>query len=148
MILGGVWHGAAWTFVHWGAVHGAMRCTEHALDGRLGRVLPAAVRWLGTFAAVCFGWILFRSPDLDVFWAFLGRLADWGPATLWTAPVVIMVAVVIGMQLLPPMRVERLQLRVERLRPVALAVGLAAVILIVGATVPSQGVPPFIYFQF
>jgi D-alanyl-lipoteichoic acid acyltransferase DltB (MBOAT superfamily) len=148
MILGGLWHGAAWTFVLWGAFHGAMLCTEHALDGRLGRVLPAAVRWLGTFAAVCFGWILFRSPDLDVFWAFLGRLADWGPATLWTAPVVIMVAVVIGMQLLPPMRVERLQLRIERLRPVALAVGLAAVILIVGATVPSQGVPPFIYFQF
>ena len=59
-----------------------------------------------------------------------------------------MVAVVIGMQLLPPRPLERLQLRIERLRPVALAVGLAAVILIVGATVPSQGVPPFIYFQF
>ena len=54
----------------------------------------------------------------------------------------------IGIQLLPPLRVEHLQLRIERLRPVALAVGLAAVILIVGATVPSQGVPPFIYFQF
>src|SRR3954464_10942146 len=99
MVLGGLWHGAAWTFVLWGAFHGAMLCTEHALDGRLGRVLPVAVRWLGTFAAVCFGWVLFRSPDLDVFWAFLGRFADWGPATLWTVPVVLMVAVVIGMQL-------------------------------------------------
>ena len=59
-----------------------------------------------------------------------------------------MVAVVIGVQLLPPRPLERLQLRIERLRPVVLAVGLAAVILIVGATVPSQGVPPFIYFQF
>ena len=148
MVLGGLWHGAAWTFVLWGTFHGAMLCTEHALDGRLGRVLPKAALWLGTFAAVCFGWILFRSPDLDVFWAFLGRLVDWGPATLWTVPIAAMVAVVIGVQLLPPLRVERLQLRIERLRPVALALGLTAVILIVGATVPSQGVPPFIYFQF
>ncbi len=148
MVLGGLWHGAAWTFVLWGAFHGAMLVTEHALDGRLGRLLPRAMLWLGTFAAVCFGWILFRSPDLDVFWTFLGRLVDPGAATLWTVPVVLMVAVVIGMQLLPPRPLERLQLRIERLRPVALAVALALVILIVGATVPSQGVPPFIYFQF
>jgi alginate O-acetyltransferase complex protein AlgI len=148
MVLGGLWHGAAWTFVLWGSFHGAMLVTEHALDGRIGRRTPVALRWLGTFAAVCFGWILFRSPDLDVFWTFLGRLVDWGPATLWTLPVALMIAVVIGMQLLPPRRVEHWQLSIERLRPVALAVGLAAVILIVGATVPSQGVPPFIYFQF
>jgi alginate O-acetyltransferase complex protein AlgI len=148
MVLGGLWHGAAWTFVLWGGFHGAMLVTEHALDGRIGRRTPAAVRWLGTFAAVCFGWILFRSPDLDLFWTFLGRLVDPGAATLWTVPVVAMIAVVIGMQLLPPRPLERLQLRIERLRPLALAVGLAAVILLVGATVPSQGVPPFIYFQF
>jgi alginate O-acetyltransferase complex protein AlgI len=148
MVLGGLWHGAAWTFVLWGGFHGAMLVTEHALDGRIGRRTPVALRWLGTFVAVCFGWILFRSPDLDVFWTFLGRIFDPGPATLWTVPVVAMVAVVIGMQLLSPRPRERLQLRVERLRPMALAVGLAAVILLVGATVPSQGVPPFIYFQF
>ena len=96
MVLGGLWHGAAWTFVLWGAFHGAMLVTEHALDGRIGRRTPVWLRWLGTFAAVCFGWILFRSPDLDVFWTFLGRLVDWGPATLWTVPVVLAVIVVIG----------------------------------------------------
>ena len=121
MVLGGLWHGAAWTFVLWGAFHGAMLCTEHALDGRIGRRTPAWVRWAGTFVAVCFGWILFRSPDLDVFWAYLGRFADWGPASLWTVPVAVMIAVVIGMQLLPPRPLERLQLRIERLRPVLLA---------------------------
>ena len=91
MVLGGLWHGAAWTFVLWGAFHGAMLVTEHALDGRVGRVTPSWVRWVGTFAAVCFGWILFRSVDLDVFWTFLGRLVDPGPATLFTVPVVAMV---------------------------------------------------------
>ena len=47
MVLGGLWHGAAWTFVLWGAFHGAMLVTEHALDGRIGRhtpVLAALVR--------------------------------------------------------------------------------------------------------
>ena len=102
MVLGGLWHGAAWTFVLWGAFHGAMLVTEHALDGRIGRRTPVWFRWLGTFLAVCFGWILFRSPDLDVFWTFLGRIVDPGPATLWTVPVLAMVAVVVGMQLLPP----------------------------------------------
>jgi alginate O-acetyltransferase complex protein AlgI len=148
MVLGGLWHGAAWTFVLWGAFHGAMLVTEHALAGRVGRITPSWVRWAGTFAAVCFGWILFRSVDLEVFWTFLGRLVDPGPATLFTVPVVAMVVAVIGIQLLPPRPLERFQLRIERLRPVALALALAAVILLVGATVPSQGVPPFIYFQF
>ena len=68
MVLGGLWHGAAWTFVLWGAFHGSMLVTEHALDGRVGRRTPAWLRGAATFIAVCFGWILFRSPDLDVFW--------------------------------------------------------------------------------
>ena len=47
MVLGGLWHGAAWTFVLWGAFHGAMLVTEHALDGRVGRRTPAWLRWAG-----------------------------------------------------------------------------------------------------
>jgi hypothetical protein len=125
-----------------------MLCTEHAFDGRVGRRTPAWLSWLVTFNLVCFGWILFRSGSLDLFWTYLGRLVEPGPATLWTVPVVLAIAVVIVAQLLPPRRVEGFQLSVERLRPALLAVGLAATIIVVGATVPSQGVPPFIYFQF
>ncbi len=148
MILGGLWHGAAWNFVLWGAFHGAGLTAEHAIDGRIGRRTPGWLRWAVTFAAVCFGWILFRSPDLDVFTTFLGRLVDPGEATLFTAPIVAMIVLVIGIQLLPPRPLERAQVRIEQLRPAVLAVALAILILIVGATVPSQGVPPFIYFQF
>jgi alginate O-acetyltransferase complex protein AlgI len=148
MVLGGLWHGAAWTFVLWGAFQGTMLCTEHALDGRIGRRTPAWLRWFVTFNLVCLGWILFRSQSLDVFWTYLGRLVAPGPASLWTVTIVAMIAIVIVAQLLPRGRTEGLQLSVERLRPVVLAVALAATIVIVGATVPSQGVPPFIYFQF
>ncbi|HEX2391447.1 MAG TPA: MBOAT family protein [Solirubrobacterales bacterium] len=148
MVLGGLWHGAAWTFVLWGAFQGAMLCTEHAFDGRVGRRTPVWLRWFVTFNLVCLGWILFRSGSLDLFWTFLGRLVAPGEATLWTAPVVLAIAVVIVAQLLPRDWTETLQLRLERLRPAMLAVALAATIILVGATVPSQGVPPFIYFQF
>ncbi len=148
MVLGGLWHGAAWNFVLWGAFHGAGLTAEHAIDGRIGRRTPGWVRWAFTFAAVCFAWILFRSPDLEVFATFLGRLVEPGEATLFTAPIAAMIVLVIGMQLLPPRPLERAQVRIEQLRPAVLAVALAILILIVGATVPSQGVPPFIYFQF
>src|SRR6478672_7263603 len=148
MILGGLWHGAAWTFVLWGGFHGAGLATEHALDGRVGRRTPAWLRWFVTFNLVCFGWILFRSQDLTIFWDYVSRLVVSGPATLWTWPVVAAVVIVIGLQLVPVRWVENWQLRIEQTNPMVLASALAVTILVVGATVPSQGVPPFIYFRF
>src|SRR5215218_590632 len=87
MLLGGLWHGAAWTFILWGGFHGAMLCTEHALGGRIGRHTPTWLRWFATFNLVVFGWILFRSQDLSVFWDFMGQLTVSGSATLLTLPV-------------------------------------------------------------
>jgi D-alanyl-lipoteichoic acid acyltransferase DltB (MBOAT superfamily) len=147
MVLGGLWHGAAWTFVLWGALHGAGLCTEHALGDRWSR-LPAWLRWLVTFHLICFGWILFRSQGLGLVGDFLSRLFTPGSATLWTAPVLAAIAVVVGFQLLPPRPLDRLRVTIERANPGTLGIGLAVLILFVAATVPSQGVPPFIYFRF
>ncbi|MEA2420962.1 MAG: alginate O-acetyltransferase complex protein AlgI, partial [Thermoleophilaceae bacterium] len=147
MVLGGLWHGAAWTFVLWGAFHGIGLCSEHALGERWTR-LPAWLRWFVTFHLIVFGWILFRAQGLGLVGDFLSRFVHWGPATLWTAPVVAAVVLVIGSQLLPPRPLDRLRLRVERFSPAMLGTALAVVILLVAATVPSQGVPPFIYFRF
>jgi hypothetical protein len=101
-----------------------------------------------TFHLIVFGWILFRSESLHLAGVFLSRLLTLGAPTLWTAPVVGAIVVVIGLQLLPEKPLERFQVRIERLRPAVLAVGLAIVIVFSAATVPSQGVPPFIYFRF
>jgi alginate O-acetyltransferase complex protein AlgI len=148
MVLGGLWHGAAWTFVLWGALHGTMLTLEHLVGPERVARVPAWVRWFIVFHLVVFGWILFRSTSLDLAGTFLGRLAHWGPATLWTPAVVGAIVLVIALQLLPQRPLEAVRLRLEGLRPTALGVGLAAVVLLVAATVPSQGVPPFIYFQF
>ena len=151
MLLGGLWHGAAWTFVLWGAFHGAGLSAEHALDGRLGRSVPGWLRWFVTFHLVVFGWILFRSPSLDQLRRASSRgCSRPGPATLWSRPGGAgAIVVVIGLQLLPERPLEGFA-AADR-APAAAACsppGSPSLILFVGATVPSQGVAPFIYFRF
>ncbi len=146
MLLGGLWHGAAWGFVLWGGLHGAGLVVERALRGRFSA--PAWLRWALVFNLVVFGWILFRTRELDLAGAFLSRLVDPGPATLWTPAAVLAVVAVIGFQLLPERPLERMRVRLAGLRPAVLGTGLAFVIGFVAATIPSQAVPPFIYFQF
>jgi alginate O-acetyltransferase complex protein AlgI len=146
MTLGGLWHGAAWGFVLWGALHGLGLVVEHQFRGKVS--LPGWLRWALVFNIVVFGWILFRAESLDLAGSFLSQLGEPGPATLWSAPVVIAIVLTIGLQLLPQRGVELARVRVAQLRPATLAVVLAVVIALVGATVPSNAVPPFIYFQF
>jgi alginate O-acetyltransferase complex protein AlgI len=148
MVLGGLWHGAAWGFVLWGTLHGTALVVEHALRDRGVRRPPAWLAWLIVFNVVVFGWILFRSESLELAATFIGQLFVPGPATLWSAVTVGAVLVVIRVQLLPPDPLERLRVRLAGLPAPALGTGLAVVVALVGATVPSQGVPPFIYFQF
>jgi len=75
MLLGGLWHGANWTFVLWGGYHGVLICTERALGQRnpLSR-LPLWLKRGGTFLLVLFGWVLFRSASLVKGGALLGGL--------------------------------------------------------------------------
>ena len=148
MLLGGLWHGAAWTFVFWGGFHGAGLCAKHAVDGRIGRRTPAWVRGFFTFNAVVFAFILFRADSIGLFWDFLGRFAVLGAPTLWTFPVLALTGLVIGLQLLPPRSTEGLEVRIGRLNPALVGAALAVIVLFVGASVPSTGVPPFIYFRF
>ncbi|MGO4380689.1 MBOAT family protein [Pseudoduganella sp. RAF19] len=72
MLLGGLWHGAGWTFVLWGALHGVYLVINHAwlaLATRIG--WPLRSTWwrysagVLTFAAVCVAWVFFRAPDLN-----------------------------------------------------------------------------------
>jgi len=147
MLLGGLWHGASWTFVLWGGFHGAGLSAEHALGRRVERV-PRWLRWLITFNLVVFAWILFRSPDIDLFWTYVTGMFSGGGIDLVTVPAVLALLAVIGLQLVPERESHSFEARIERVHPLVLAAGLAVLILIVGATVPSQGVPPFIYFAF
>jgi len=148
MVLGGLWHGAAWGFILWGAIHGTALVVEHSLRGKVKFSLPTWLKWLVVFHIVVLAWIPFRAPDLNLAGSFLSRLVEPGPATLWTVPVVAVTVLVIGLQLLPARPMDALRVRFERLHPLALGASMAVVVVLIAATVSSQGVPPFIYFQF
>jgi hypothetical protein len=74
MLLGGLWHGAGWTFVVWGALHGFYLIVNHAWHRVRGALLPdlnvehwawRSFAWLLTFVAVVVGWVFFRATDFD-----------------------------------------------------------------------------------
>ena len=73
MVLGGLWHGAGWTFVLWGTLHGSYLVVNHAwlILAKRMRFPVESASWRGfavvlTFVAVCFAWVLFRAPDITV----------------------------------------------------------------------------------
>jgi alginate O-acetyltransferase complex protein AlgI len=80
MFLGGLWHGAAWTFVVWGLLHGFYLVAEHASRAFFGNkawVDTFAVKLLlglVTYAAVCIAWVFFRAPDFTVAMRMLGGM--------------------------------------------------------------------------
>jgi alginate O-acetyltransferase complex protein AlgI len=75
MLLGGLWHGAAWTFLAWGAIHGAFliieRYREHAT---FYRAMPRVVRIALTFVILLFTWVFFRAEDLPHAFRYAGGM--------------------------------------------------------------------------
>ena len=86
MVLGGLWHGAAWTFVIWGALHGAYLCINHAWNRFGPTVAPRFARAAGivafmlTFLCVVVAWVFFRADSLSSAINILSKMAD--PATV------------------------------------------------------------------
>ncbi len=79
MLLGGLWHGAAWTFVIWGAMHGLLLAAERLRGGEAATAhLPRLLRIALTFVLVLVSWVFFRAPNLEVALAYLGSMAGIG----------------------------------------------------------------------
>ena len=64
MVLGGLWHGANWTFVLWGAWHGCAMAVERALGAKRGQVWPRGLAWPLTMGIVLVGWVMFRAESV------------------------------------------------------------------------------------
>jgi hypothetical protein len=82
MLLGGLWHGAAWTFVAWGALHGAYLCINHAWNNFAPKASPryAPLANIGaqalTFIAVLIAWVFFRADSIDTAFYVLSKMAN------------------------------------------------------------------------
>ena len=100
MVLGGLWHGAAWTFVAWGAFHGTCLVVNHLYRATGLRMHPLPA-WALTFLAVIVGWVFFRAANLDCALGILSSMmgiADpgtfdpeaWGQIAVLMACVLLM----------------------------------------------------------
>ena len=156
--VSGLWHGANWTFVCWGALHGLLLCAEKRMG--IGRQAYAGFRrllhWAATFLLVCMGWVLFRAATLHdalaVYTAILTRpsLPDLSFAMfteVFTALAAI--AVLMGCELAASWKpagstaawpADRRNIALQ----LAAMVAVAAAVLLFGVLGGDQ----FIYFQF
>jgi D-alanyl-lipoteichoic acid acyltransferase DltB (MBOAT superfamily) len=158
MLLGGLWHGASWTFVVWGGLHGGALAWEHMRTERRKRLqLPdpphdtwhVALRRLATFNFVCLGWVFFRAGSFATALSLLARLVvGWfqsSPLVTWG--VLVAIAFGIGVQYLPDDVGFRVQSTFSRLPAWIQGVAIGAGLFVI-STLGPQGVAPFIYFRF
>jgi alginate O-acetyltransferase complex protein AlgI len=82
MLLGGLWHGASWSFVVWGALHGTYLCANHAWNNYGPAIAPRFERaatfagCLLTFLSVVVAWVFFRADGLSSAWLVVSRMAE------------------------------------------------------------------------
>ncbi|MBT8166643.1 MAG: MBOAT family protein [Acidimicrobiia bacterium] len=153
MLLGGLWHGAAWRFVIWGGLHGLWLVWERQRALRTTPVPDTAAslfrRRFVTFHLVSFAWIFFRAPSLSTAWEMIRRLAtEWGGGVdAITVPIVLAIVVALAAQYVSRERVEQVLVGFSRLAPVAQG-GVLALALFAIDALANEGVAAFIYFQF
>ncbi|OAF15846.1 hypothetical protein AYJ54_39175 [Bradyrhizobium centrolobii] len=160
--VSGIWHGAAWTFVAWGALHGVCLVIERIFarlakpEARLGETSRRLLGWIWMISIVLVGWIFFRSASLANALVTLRSLGDLGPVSYFTLKMLglasvelVMLAVSLAILLVIDFhlafRPQRLQAFGEmRWLSTGVGVALAYYIVLFGIF----GHAEFIYFQF
>jgi alginate O-acetyltransferase complex protein AlgI len=151
MLLGGLWHGASWNFVIWGALHGVALVIERALGltGKDSRWrLPPLLAWLITFHFVCLTWIFFRSQTLDAAMDYFRVMFSFESFAVTATPLVLLMFVFGALtQIIPDRMQERFEAWYDR-TAIAFKVAIPVLVIWLIAVASPDGVPPFIYFQF
>ncbi len=155
MVLGGFWHGAAWNFLIFGAIHGVGLSLHRMMRGRdLDFARPIALRdaprMFGTFTLFAFSGVFFRSPTFDGATTFTASMITGGGWTVW--PVMPTAVAVFCMALCVTERIVRLRLpeiRAALDRVWGPPLEASALGMVVGLAIAVSGAGgAFIYFQF
>jgi alginate O-acetyltransferase complex protein AlgI len=154
MLLGGLWHGANWTFVAWGGLHGFYLAIERFLRARFAHYKPGPFMLialgLATYTLVNVTWVFFRAKTFGKAWTVLGGMFGANAAAKPILPTfsLLVVAAIVGGIVLAHwyMRGRTLESVVARTHPAAIC---AVWALLAFAIVIAQGSgAAFIYFQF
>ncbi len=151
MLLGGLWHGAALTFIVWGVMQGVALAIERGFsygNAKHGNRLVATLQIAITFAFVTLSWIVFRAPNLDSVLVWFSSLGNFSNKITLLSPLVIaLLACGLAMHAIPES--VRASFRSLYLALPAVFRGVViAVFLALLSVVSMSGVAPFIYFQF
>jgi D-alanyl-lipoteichoic acid acyltransferase DltB (MBOAT superfamily) len=144
MVISGLWHGANWTFIAWGALHGLAYVATRPFERSAAyRRVPLFVRQIAVFAFVCFTWIFFRAANMADARLIIGRIFS----TSWGDPrfPVLALALVAGLwayEAICEWPIKR------RLMVPAFRVGVVVLMVLYLCVAPGSGDVPFIYFQF
>ncbi|CAN7457189.1 MBOAT family O-acyltransferase [Polaromonas sp. LjRoot131] len=146
MVLGGLWHGANWTFVAWGALHGLGLAVNHTF-AKAGLKLPALANWFITFAFVACCFVIFRAETIPHAMNVLAGF--FNPSWAHGVPSInqyALLAAALAIAVLGPTS----QGVVDELKPrtrASLALSTLAVLSLAGVLIADKNAP-FIYFQF
>ncbi|NNE93439.1 MAG: MBOAT family protein [Verrucomicrobiales bacterium] len=153
MLIGGLWHGASWNFVVWGAIHGAMLAFERLMgkDSWYGK-LPNPLRVAITFIIVLITWVFFRAENFEVAQRYLGSMFGFGgeaeaagllQATQLRPLNIAFLLLCFVMAFFAPRTAKFL----EKTTAWKIAAGLVLLYISVRMLF-TQGANPFLYFQF
>jgi alginate O-acetyltransferase complex protein AlgI len=144
MLLGGLWHGAQWTFVLWGGYHGLLLIGHRVVATSWDR-LPVGLRRTLTFLLVVVGWVFFRSTNMHMVWTLLSGMFLWhgGIGIVGGATLVVMIGLCTAIAQFGP---NTFELKHEWPAPAAWSLA----VLFVGCLLMIYGAKasPFLYFQF
>ncbi|MEW8966937.1 MBOAT family protein [Exiguobacterium alkaliphilum] len=163
-ILTGVWHGASWTFIAWGAYYGLFIMLERAFLGAWLKALPAPLAHAFTLFVVIIGWVFFRADDFPYALSYLSAMFNLNGAPVWDSEAmfyfvqygVILVIAMIAATPLPKLfgeKVLRLEQDSKKLWVNYMAgfmrLGFMATIFIFAVSyIVASSFNPFIYFRF
>jgi alginate O-acetyltransferase complex protein AlgI len=145
MLISGLWHGAAWMFIIWGALHALGRIATRELERSefYRKKIPRIVKQVTVFSLVTFAWIFFRATSLDDAFVIISRIFG----TVWSDPQfpLLMLLLILSIWLYQFLYESRLRIVLQSSAVrIAMVIGM---ILYLFLFAPS-GNQPFIYFQF
>ena len=149
MVLGGLWHGANWTFLVWGLLHGSALVASHSLKG-FASSIPKWIAILLTFHFITFAWVFFRAPDFTTAIRVLEGpfAAGWGGLLSDLKQNAFMLAIMFVFFLIHRFdRHSRIRLGLQRMSW-TIAVPIMAFFWIASFTLSQGNSAKFIYFDF
>ena len=149
MLLGGIWHGAGWTFAIWGLYHGLLLAGQRAWEKR-GKTLPVALARLLTFLAVVVGWVVFRAPSVSKAGSMLEGMAGLNGLgeVAHSTPWVVLGALVLFVNVAPTTKQWIESHELNAWRAVGLGILFFLALMLMRTALLTNTTSPFIYFQF